>query len=387
MEKQQHTLLELIDYHNTHLKDTLEWGTLKNYFTTQNYVKEFLTERLRKKDIYLSQLSYRFITEFEMFLKGYQPKDHRKPMGNNTVMKHIERLRKMIDLAIKNEWLEKDPFHKFKLKFEKKDRGYLTKEELISAIAKADDGDIIELSAGQFTISSPLEIVKKLTIQSADTHNKSIISYTGAPETPAFEMNPNGELILNDVVLQGNGKNYAFASLKENMSSLYNLEVNNVEVTNFDFVLKTYKYSFSEYIQFNAVIIKNCNNGLELSGEDDDRGEYNAENVFIIDSRFDDVSKNVIDYYRGRYDESTVGGNLLVKGCTFTNSGADEENGILINTYGIINVDISGNIFKNNPVELVARLWGAKNNSHSNNVIENSGSLIVEENLPLKRMY
>ncbi len=130
LEKQQHSLLELMDYHNSHLKDTLEWGTLKNYFTTQNYVKEFLTERLRKKDIYLSQLSYQFITELEMFLKGYQPKDHRKPMGNNTVMKHIERLRKMINLAIKNEWLEKDPFHKFKLKFEKKDRGYLTKEEL-----------------------------------------------------------------------------------------------------------------------------------------------------------------------------------------------------------------------------------------------------------------
>lgn len=130
LEKQQHSLLELIDYHNTHLKDMLEWGTLKNYFTTQNYVKGFLTERLRKKDIYLSQLSYQFITGLEIYLKSYQPKDHRKPMGNNTVMKHIERLRKMINLAIKNEWLDKDPFHKFKLKFEKKDRGYLTKEEL-----------------------------------------------------------------------------------------------------------------------------------------------------------------------------------------------------------------------------------------------------------------
>ena len=130
LEKQQHSLLELIDYHNTHLKDALEWGTLKNYFTTQNYVKEFLAERLRKKDIYLSQLSYQFITGLEMFLKNYRPKDHRKPMGQNTVMKHIERLRKMINLAIKNEWIEKDPFQKFKLKFEKKDRGYLTKEEL-----------------------------------------------------------------------------------------------------------------------------------------------------------------------------------------------------------------------------------------------------------------
>ncbi len=130
IEKKQHSLLELMDYHNHQLKDGLEWGTLKNYFTTQNYVKQFLAERLRKKDIYLSQLSYQFITELEMYLRTYQPKDHRKPMGNNTVMKHLERLRKMVNLAIKNEWLDKDPFHKFKLKFEKKDRGYLTQDEL-----------------------------------------------------------------------------------------------------------------------------------------------------------------------------------------------------------------------------------------------------------------
>ena len=130
IKKQQYSLLELMDYHNHQLKDSLEWGTLKNYYTTQSYVKQFLEQRLRKKDIYLSQLSYQFITELEMYLRSYQPKDHRKPMGNNTVMKHIERLRKVVNLAIKNEWLDKDPFHKFKLKFEKKDRGYLTQAEL-----------------------------------------------------------------------------------------------------------------------------------------------------------------------------------------------------------------------------------------------------------------
>ena len=130
LEAEQHSLLELMDYHNLQLKNTLEWGTMKNYFTTQNYVKEFLVVKLKRKDIYLSQLSYQFITGLEMFLKAYQPKDHRKPMGQNTVMKHIERLRKMVNLAIKNEWLDRDPFQKFKAKFIKKDRGYLTQAEL-----------------------------------------------------------------------------------------------------------------------------------------------------------------------------------------------------------------------------------------------------------------
>jgi site-specific recombinase XerD len=125
-----HSLLNLIEYHNTELKDTIEWGTMKNYMTTQKYVAMFLKEKLKTSDVFLSQLSYKFLADFEMYLRRHQPKDHHKPCGNNTVMKHIERLRKMINLAIRNEWLEKDPFAKFKQSFTKSDREYLTKEEL-----------------------------------------------------------------------------------------------------------------------------------------------------------------------------------------------------------------------------------------------------------------
>ena len=260
-------------------------------------------------------------------------------------------------------------------------------DELIQTITDASNGDIIKLTSGTYEISSSIKINKKLTIQAVDTISKSVISYLGTAETPAFEMNPKGKLILKSVSLKGTGENYAFASLKENMSSHYDLEVMYSEISNFDYVLKGYKHSFSEYIKIKSTSIKNCSNGLELSAEDDDRGEYNAENIQILDSQFNGVKKNVIDYYRGGYDESTVGGNLVVKGCTFTNSGAVEDTGLLINTYGIINVDISENTFKNNNVKLIARLWGAKNNSHSDNVIENSGKLIIEQNLPLKLMY
>lgn len=262
-----------------------------------------------------------------------------------------------------------------------------TSEALTEAIKNASDGDIIELTSDRYEISASLKINKDLTLQSADTVRRSTISYTGVAKTPAFEMNPKGELTLKSVMLEGNAENYAFASLKENMSSLYNLKVENSEISNFDFVLKAYKYSFSEFIKFRSTMIRNCNNGLELSGEDDDRGEYNAENIYIVNSKFDGVEKNVIDYYRGGYDESTVGGNLIIKGCLFTNSGVGEEDGVLINTYGIINVDISGNTFSENQVKLVARLWGAKNNTESDNILENSGRLITEQNLPLKLMY
>jgi poly(beta-D-mannuronate) lyase len=259
--------------------------------------------------------------------------------------------------------------------------------ELENAVKEAISGDTILLTADRYEMKSSLQIDKNLTIQSVDTEKRVVIQFNGAAKTPAFEMNPKGQLTLKGVHLMGAKKQYAFASLQNNMSSLYNLRVLDCEISDFDFVLKAYKYSFAECIEFNSTRIENCSNGLELSEETDDRGEYNAENILIDNCRFEGVAKNVIDYYRGGYDESTVGGNLVVTNSTFTNCGAKEENGILLNTRGIINVDISKNTFSNNQVKLIALLWGAKNNSHSNNEIANSGEIRVEENLKLKLMY
>ncbi|MDP3912164.1 MAG: site-specific integrase [Bacteroidota bacterium] len=124
------TLCKLIDYHNTNGKESLRWGTLKNYFTTQKYIILFLKEKYKTSDIYLKSLNYKFLVDFEYFLRKHSPVDHQRPMENNTVMKHIERLRKMIKLAIRYEWLEKDPFIAFKQKFHRFERGYLSEGEL-----------------------------------------------------------------------------------------------------------------------------------------------------------------------------------------------------------------------------------------------------------------
>lgn len=262
-----------------------------------------------------------------------------------------------------------------------------TSKELAAALTNANNGDVIELTSGEYEIKSPLKIDRKLIFQSADPLKKATLSYTGAPGTPAFELNPKGQLCLKSLVLKGSGENYAFASLKENMSSLYNLEVTDSEISDFDYVLKAYKYSFSEHIRFDSTTFKNCSSGLELSSEDDDRGEYNAENISILNCQFVGVDQNVVDYYRGGYDESTVGGNLVIEGSTFSKCGKDEKNGTLINTYGIINVSLVNNEFADNKVKLVARLWGAKNNSESDNTIKNSGKIVTEQNLPQKLMY
>jgi hypothetical protein len=50
-------------------------------------------------------------------------------------MKHLERLRKMVTWAAKNEWIDCEPFSSFKLSFKKTEREPLTAAELHAVIA------------------------------------------------------------------------------------------------------------------------------------------------------------------------------------------------------------------------------------------------------------
>lgn len=124
------TLMDLISYHNQNMKSILKPGTLKNYYTTERYVQSYLNSTSNSGDIYLKQLSYKFIIDFEQYLRSGKYYNGSKALENNGVMKHLERLKKMSKLAMRLEWIEKDPFIKFSLKFKKYERCFLNLAEL-----------------------------------------------------------------------------------------------------------------------------------------------------------------------------------------------------------------------------------------------------------------
>ncbi|WP_298893444.1 chondroitinase-B domain-containing protein [uncultured Psychroserpens sp.] len=258
--------------------------------------------------------------------------------------------------------------------------------ELEAKINEANNGDIIALAQGVYNVDKSLTINKTLFIQSQGNEKAQLV-YSGESNTPLFSLQSYGKLTISNLNLKGNNSNYAFASLKENMSNHFGLTVSNSEISNFGYVLKAYKESFAERITFKETLISDCENGIELSEETNDKGDYNTEYLTISNCDFNNVKANVIDYYRGGYDESTIGGNLLVTNSTFTNCGKNEKNKMLLNHRGIINVNITKNTFKNNPVQFVSILWGAKNNVESENTLDNSGQIKTEENLKMKLMY
>ncbi|MGO1671432.1 MAG: phage integrase SAM-like domain-containing protein [Sphingobacterium sp.] len=64
------TLGSLMEHHNKEQESKLAHGTMKNYYTTQSYIKRFLKEKYRRTDIAILELNYSFISDFEHYLRN-----------------------------------------------------------------------------------------------------------------------------------------------------------------------------------------------------------------------------------------------------------------------------------------------------------------------------
>ncbi|MCT4648361.1 MAG: site-specific integrase [Carboxylicivirga sp.] len=130
-----YTLKNLMQLHLEKYSKVYEYNTIKLYKTTHRYICAYLNDFKKVDDIFLAQIDYRFISDFEIFLRSYQPEDLKtRTLSHNTVMKHLARLRSLINFAIKLEWMKNYPFKAYTLSYKPSVRKYLTKEELYSII-------------------------------------------------------------------------------------------------------------------------------------------------------------------------------------------------------------------------------------------------------------
>ena len=122
------TLIQAFEFHNKQVSTLVgkdySPATLKRYETTLRHVKEFLKNNYKLDDMYLSEIKYEFITSFDFFLKTVRKCDH------NSALKYIKNFRKVINMSVKHEWINKDPFQKFTSKLKEIERGFLTQDEL-----------------------------------------------------------------------------------------------------------------------------------------------------------------------------------------------------------------------------------------------------------------
>lgn len=126
--EKKYTLLEAFKHHNKKMLEVVgidvELGTYKKFETVQEKITRFLKSYYHVSDIELDDLKFKFVTDFEHFMKTQDKVSH------NTALRYIRCLKKIIIMAVNNEWMNKNPFASYKVQFTKVNREILTAEEL-----------------------------------------------------------------------------------------------------------------------------------------------------------------------------------------------------------------------------------------------------------------
>jgi integrase len=122
------TLMELVKIHNADFEARVgtdySYSTFEKYEILRKKLELFIPNKYNRQDIRLKDLSYIFMTDLDFYLKNNNKNEH------NTATKYLKNLKKIINMAVTNGWLEENPFNKFKATYKEVDRVYLTQEEL-----------------------------------------------------------------------------------------------------------------------------------------------------------------------------------------------------------------------------------------------------------------
>lgn len=144
-------VLEVFKEHNEQMdrlsgKD-ISKSTAKRYWTCYNHVKQFITEVYKAEDFRMKDIDHQFISRFEYFLKTKRECNH------NSALKYVNNFKKIIRIALANQWMDRDPFYNYKVQFESVEREYLNAEEVQHLIDKDLHLDRLKLVRDMFIFS------------------------------------------------------------------------------------------------------------------------------------------------------------------------------------------------------------------------------------------
>lgn len=105
-------------------------STIYKFDTSLKYLKEFMSIRMKRDDIPLKEINEDFIRNYELYLKT------EKGCANNSAIKHLKIFKKIIRIALLNDWLQKDPFASVKFRQDEVHTEFLTMIELETLLNK-----------------------------------------------------------------------------------------------------------------------------------------------------------------------------------------------------------------------------------------------------------
>jgi poly(beta-D-mannuronate) lyase len=259
---------------------------------------------------------------------------------------------------------------------------------LQSAIEQAQDGDVLELLAGEYTIPKLLIIDKTLTLKAQEAETVKL-SYE---RSTLFEIHDGGNLMLSGLVISGESSpdsagnsvvrtkkwgmvdNYRFVMTD---SRLVDLNINH----SFHFFV-TGKGAFADEIVLKNNVFETVTGDIvRLNTEIEDLGIYNAEYLTLQSNTFNSVEGALVKMYRGGTDESTFGPHLFMTDNTLNNVGNGRRNKEASSVYlhGVQVTNMEDNNWLNSAPVIVEHTVGQPKTAIVNNVFDATKPPAVEE--------
>lgn len=130
------TITALFEYHRIIDGKSLTDSTLLLYEVTERLLMRFIRIRYRVSDYRVEAIDKPFIMEFYAYLQGFRREGAARVCTVNGAMKHMQRLKRVLNLALQNDWITSNPVCSLRVKRNKVERGYLDAEE-VERIKKA----------------------------------------------------------------------------------------------------------------------------------------------------------------------------------------------------------------------------------------------------------
>lgn len=126
--KKQRTVLEMFELHNIRMKALVgkeySKSTYSKFEESKMHTRNFIKSAYSKSDFLLTNLTLKFLSDFDFYLKDTM--NHKQI----TINKTLQRVRKVVKLAVGEGFLDRDPFLLYRPKKISRQIIYLTSREL-----------------------------------------------------------------------------------------------------------------------------------------------------------------------------------------------------------------------------------------------------------------
>ena len=143
--------LEIFKEHNEQMDrlsgKSISKSTAKRYWTCYNHIEQFLKEVYKAEDFRMKDIDHQFITKFEYFLKTARKCNH------NSALKYVNNFKKIVRIALANQWMDRDPFYNYKVQYETVDREFLNEDEVKALVEKELHFERLRIARDMFVFS------------------------------------------------------------------------------------------------------------------------------------------------------------------------------------------------------------------------------------------